>query len=72
MQCFLENGDFDRVLDLIKQPPHDINVNELYDSGLTPLHLATAGGALVSGHAVVYILCFVLFLISTARVGVDD
>ena len=48
MQNFLENGVYDKVLDLIKQPPHDMNVNELYDSGLTPLHLACAGGALVS------------------------
>ena len=39
---------FDEVLELIKQPSHDINVNEWYDSGLTPLHIATAGGALVS------------------------
>jgi hypothetical protein len=39
---------FDKVLSLIKQPQHGINVNELYDSGLTPLHIASAGGALVS------------------------
>ena len=39
---------FDRVLDLIKQPPHNINVNERYGSGLTPLHMTSAGGALVS------------------------
>jgi len=46
VKYFLEKGMFDRVLELIKQPPHNINVNERYDSGLTPLHITTAGGAL--------------------------
>lgn len=39
---------FDRVLGAIKQTHHDINVNEMFDNGLTPLHMASAGGALVS------------------------
>lgn len=50
-QYFLENGRFDEVLESIKQQQHashSVNVNELYDTGVTPLHLACAGGALVS------------------------
>ena len=38
---------FARVLKEIKQFPKKFNVNMIYDTGFSPLHLACAGGALV-------------------------
>lgn len=46
VKYYLEEGNFSKVLKILEENPSNMNVNEVYDTGLTPLHLACSGGAL--------------------------